>query len=211
MSPRSLPLPSHATVVAYAALAIALGGSVASAATMINGGSIKPHTVPGTALKNHTLSETQLNLSGLPDIPNPSTPYAANYLHNSGLVRLSGGQSRLLFNHAPWQVTATCVSVSPGVWNAETTLRNGGASSAQVATEYSNYGQSPSSVLAPGATANVGYDKVQNTAGESYGFNGGYNDIDVATLGGHSYLHANGLVGANAFGAACVWDLTFTN
>lgn len=83
--------------------------------------------MPGTALRNHTLSEAQLNLSALPDIPNPSTPYAANYVHNTGLIRLAGGQSRLLFNHAPWQVTATCVNVSPGVWDAQTSLRNTGA------------------------------------------------------------------------------------
>ncbi len=211
MSPRSLPLPGHATVVAYAALVVALGGSAASAAGLINGGSIKPHTVPGTALRNHTLSEAQLSLSGLPDIPNPSTPYAANYIHNTGLIRLAGGQSRLLFNHAPWQVTATCVNVSPGVWDAQTSLRNTGAVPAQVATEYSSYGQSATSMLGAGATTRVAYDEVQNKAGSSYVFNGGYNDFDVATLGGHAFLHANALIGANALGADCLWDVTFSN
>ncbi len=210
MLSRKFPVPGHATVVAYAALAVALGGSVAAASGLINGASIKAHTVPGTALRNHTLSETQLNLTQLPDIPNGATPFAANYAHNTGLIRLSGGLSRVLFNHTPWLVTATCQSVSPGIWKAETFVRNTGSVNAQVASEYAGY-SGPGMNAAPGVSIEVGYNSTQNSVGSGYAFDGGYNDFSAATVTGKSYLLGNGTIGANVFGANCVWDMTFSN
>lgn len=202
------PIPGHATVVAYAALVVALGGSVAAASGLIDGASIKAHTIPGTALRNHAVAETQLNLGQLPDVPNAATPFAPNYVHNTALIRLSGGQSRVLFNHAPWRVTATCQSVSPGVWEAHTFVRNTGHVAAQVLSEYSGY-QGPGINAMPGASVQVGYDATENTAGTGYGFDGGYNDFSAATLTGKSYLLGSGTIGANVFGAPCAWDLTF--
>jgi hypothetical protein len=61
---RELRRPSHATIVAYLALFVALGGSV-YAATKINGRSIKPKSIPGSRLKPNSVTGRQIKESTL--------------------------------------------------------------------------------------------------------------------------------------------------
>ncbi len=61
---RKLRRPSHATLVAYLALFIALGGSV-YAASKISGRTIKPHSLPGNRLKANSVTGRQINESSL--------------------------------------------------------------------------------------------------------------------------------------------------
>ena len=63
--------PSHATVVAYLALFVALGGSV-YAAGKLNGKQIKPNTIPGNRLKANSVTGKQINASTLGTVPNAS-------------------------------------------------------------------------------------------------------------------------------------------
>lgn len=59
-----LKRPSHATLVAYLALFVALGGTV-YAASKINGRAIKPKSIPGNRLKPNSVTGTQVKESGL--------------------------------------------------------------------------------------------------------------------------------------------------
>src|SRR5947207_12594683 len=63
-NPLKLRRPSHATIVAYLALFVALGGSV-YAATRIDGRSIKPHSIPGNRLKPDSVTGRQVKESSL--------------------------------------------------------------------------------------------------------------------------------------------------
>jgi hypothetical protein len=61
---RKLSRPSHATLVAYLALFVALGGTV-YAATKINGKSIKPKSIPGNRLKPNSVTGREVKESSL--------------------------------------------------------------------------------------------------------------------------------------------------
>jgi hypothetical protein len=108
--------PRHATVVAYLALFIALGGSAYAAAT-ISGSSIKKNSIPGNRLKkagvagdrlrNNTVTGRQVRESSLAQVPqaalaananalgaNPSSAFGAG-LVNGSLYRVPNGTSRV--------------------------------------------------------------------------------------------------------------------
>ena len=61
---RKLKRPSHATLVAYLALFVALGGTV-YAASKINGKVIKPRSIPGNRLKPNSVTGRQVKESSL--------------------------------------------------------------------------------------------------------------------------------------------------
>jgi hypothetical protein len=61
---RKLRRPSHATLVAYLALFIGLGGTV-YAATKINGKTIRPKSIPGNRLKLNSVTGRQIKESSL--------------------------------------------------------------------------------------------------------------------------------------------------
>jgi hypothetical protein len=61
---RKLRRPSHATLVAYLALFVALGGTV-YAASKINGKSIKPKSIPGNRLEPNSVTGRQIKESTL--------------------------------------------------------------------------------------------------------------------------------------------------
>jgi hypothetical protein len=68
---KRLKRPSHATVVAYVALFLALsGGAIAIAGgTKINGSKLKKRSVAGKKLKKHTITGTEVNLNKLGKVP----------------------------------------------------------------------------------------------------------------------------------------------
>src|SRR3954452_14173783 len=67
--------PSHATVVAYLALFVALGGS-GYAAVEINGGDIKDRTIIAKKVKKDALTGTEIKESKLDRVPSAAS--AAN-------------------------------------------------------------------------------------------------------------------------------------
>jgi hypothetical protein len=67
-----------ATVIATAALFVALGGTAYSAASTINGGEIKVHSIPGNRLELHTLTGTDINLQKLGTVPDASHANASS-------------------------------------------------------------------------------------------------------------------------------------
>src|SRR4051794_28032481 len=84
--------PRHATVVAYLALFIALGGSAYAAAT-INGSAIKKNSIPGNRLKtrgvggdrlrNNSVTGRQVRESSLARVPEAALAADANALGGS--------------------------------------------------------------------------------------------------------------------------------
>jgi len=69
--------PSHATVVAYLALFVALGGSV-YAASHINGRQIRRNSLPGNRLRNHSVRGRKIKLSTLGTVPSAAHAFAAD-------------------------------------------------------------------------------------------------------------------------------------
>jgi hypothetical protein len=70
-------VPSAATLISLIALMVAVGGTAYSA-TMINGSDIKPRSIPGDRLQNHTLTGTQINVEELGTVPNASHANASS-------------------------------------------------------------------------------------------------------------------------------------
>src|SRR3954453_16099558 len=93
--------PSHATVVAYLALFVALGGS-GYAAVEINGGDIKDRTIIAKKVKKDALTGTEIKESKLGRVPS-----AANAANGSKL----GGRPASAY--APSGCPAGMVKVGP--------------------------------------------------------------------------------------------------
>jgi len=88
--------PGHATIVAYLALFIALGGSAFAAKTAITGkqikngtitaADIKKHSIKGVDLANNTLTGTQINEAKLGTVPSATNATNATNAGNAGTV-----------------------------------------------------------------------------------------------------------------------------
>jgi hypothetical protein len=88
--------PSHATIVAYLALFIALGGSAFAAKTVITGKQIKNGTITGADIKNgsikgkdlakNTLTGTQINEAKLGTVPRATNATNATNAGNANTV-----------------------------------------------------------------------------------------------------------------------------
>ena len=61
---------TYANVVSTLCLFILLGGSAVAAQHFIKGKSIKPNSLPGNRLQNHTITGKQVNLGALGQVPN---------------------------------------------------------------------------------------------------------------------------------------------
>lgn len=85
--------PSGAMVVAVIALIVAMTGSAFAGPleTLINGSSIKKHSIPGNRLINHTLTGQQINLSKLGAVPHAGTAASAAHATTAAnAVKLGG-------------------------------------------------------------------------------------------------------------------------
>jgi hypothetical protein len=87
----------HATVVAYLALFLAVGGGAFAIAksTKINGSKLKKRSVAGAKLKKHTITGTEVNLGKLGKVPTAAaadtaaTANVANSLANQTALKLT--------------------------------------------------------------------------------------------------------------------------
>jgi hypothetical protein len=125
--------PSGAMVVAVIALVVALAGTAfagpvaAIASKLIDGSTIKPHTIPGNRLVDHTLTGRQLNKSKLGTIPRAHLADLAgnaarlggaapgSYLASSNLLRWNyamnkGSAAHKIGQFGPLTLTATCAA-----------------------------------------------------------------------------------------------------
>jgi hypothetical protein len=140
--------PSAAMVVAIAALVVAMTGSAIAGPikALINGSSIKKHSIAGNRLANHTLTGAQINLKKLGTVPsakqaaraknatnatNATTAAnalalggqpAASYFSASKLLRwnftMNKGNPAHTFTYGPLTFAATC-QADGGNTNAE--------------------------------------------------------------------------------------------
>jgi hypothetical protein len=107
---KRLKRPSHATVVAYVALFLALsGGAIAIAGgTKINGSKLKKRSVAGKKLKKHTITGTEVNLNKLGKVPTAGTADTAG----------TANVANSLANLSPLKVTKTTSSASGATYEA---------------------------------------------------------------------------------------------
>lgn len=76
--------PSASMSVAIIALVVAASGTAVAASTLVNGDKlIKKGTLSGNRLRNHTITETQVNLSKLGTVPSASNANHANSADNA--------------------------------------------------------------------------------------------------------------------------------
>jgi Sulfatase-modifying factor enzyme 1 len=126
---------NHATVVAYLALFVALGGS-GYAAVNINGSQLKNRSVAGKKLKKNTLTGTEIKESKLGKVPR------AKHADSAGLATSANNASMLAGRPASGYASAACphdmVRVGPtcidryeaSVWSSPTGGTQYGVSSA---------------------------------------------------------------------------------
>jgi hypothetical protein len=102
---------TYANVVATLALFIALGGSAVAAGQLINGGSIKPRTIPGNRLENHAITGRQVDPNQLGQVPQATR---AELARNAS--RLAGAPASSYRLHCPPgldQAADLCFEPSP--------------------------------------------------------------------------------------------------
>ena len=85
--------PRHATVVAYLALILAVGGGTfaiaAKHSTKINGAKLKKRSVAGSRLKKNTITGTEVNEAKLGKVPTAGTADVANSLATMTALKLT--------------------------------------------------------------------------------------------------------------------------
>jgi len=108
--------PRHATVVAYLALFVALGGTVYAAAT-INGRQIKKNSIPGNRLRRKSVTGTQVNSSTLGLVPNAAHANDADQLGGSPASAFLKGPGATTFSTTLPQgtVNGTVATLSNGI------------------------------------------------------------------------------------------------
>jgi hypothetical protein len=82
----------HATIVAYLALFLAVGGGAFAIAkgTKINGSKLKKRSVAAAKLKKHTLTGTEINLSKLGTVPKAKASETATTASTAGSATVAG-------------------------------------------------------------------------------------------------------------------------
>lgn len=132
MSRRTRRRPSAALVVAVIALVVAFAGTAVAgpvarfAKNLIDGSSIKKHSIPANRLENHSITAQQLKASKLGTVPHAKlADTAANaarlggappsaYLPASKLVRwnfsMNKGNAARAIGLGPMRLTATCAA-----------------------------------------------------------------------------------------------------
>jgi hypothetical protein len=100
-----LRISGHATVVAYLALFLALGGGAIAVAggERINGSKLKKRSVAGGKLKKHTITGTEVNLSKLGKVPSAN---AADSATTAGTADVAGSLAAMT-SFRSFRTTAT--------------------------------------------------------------------------------------------------------
>lgn len=200
------------TLIAMCALFVALGGP-AYAAKKISGSTIANRSIPATKIKKNALGPNEINESKLakklPSVPNAKLAERATStdgLYNSGLIKLSVGQQKVVTTRGPFEFTAVCVDGGAGVVNADLNVKNVGSVPAiEEDDEDSNY--NPPTTLAPGDSTDVFYS-VSNSS--PYWFGESYNMFALASEDGTA-INGQGQIGVKVLGADCAFQLNLFN
>ena len=96
----------------------------------------------------------------------------------------------------------------PGVSIARLMLTNTGSRPMDVQSEQTYRDRAVLRVV-HNETKDVSYQHVENSPGESYFFDGGYNDFSGGPVDGSAYLSGGGAMGVHVLGADCVFALHF--
>ncbi len=86
---KKLRRPGHATIVAYLALILAVGGGTFAVAKKgggkkINGAKLKKRSVPAGKLKKHTITGNEVNLNKLGKVPSAKAADTAGSATSAG-------------------------------------------------------------------------------------------------------------------------------
>jgi hypothetical protein len=96
---RSLKRPRHATIVAYLALILAVGGGTFAVAakhsSKINGGKLKKRSVAGAKLKKNTITGAEVNESKLGKVPSAGTADTAGSANTANTAKVAESLTKL--------------------------------------------------------------------------------------------------------------------
>ncbi len=121
---------------------------------------------------------------------------------NSGLVKLSIGETRVLLTKGPFTFTAKCEDGGAGVVNASMKVKNNGATAGLFESDSeSNYADP---VLDPGEELDAFYPVSQSA---NYWFGEYYNMFSATSEDGSTSIIGNGNIGVKVLGADCVFQL----
>lgn len=204
------PLRKHITyanVMATLAVFVALGGS-AYAAAKINGGSIKPHSIPANRLEKDAVVDhaklsdrtTQLLVSGSARKGRRERSGDARELAaeagSDGLVKLSVGDTKTILSSDPFSFDASCVGGPSGSAKLELYAKTTEAG----AIEADNVIHASGTPLEPGAPVEVA--NVSFEAGQM--FTPGVGRVALAAPSGATLNVGAYNVGIHVLGADCV-------
>ena len=109
----------HATVVAYLALFLAVGGGAFAIAksTKINGAKLKKRSVAGAKLKKHTITATEVNLNKLGTVPKAKAAETATTATTAGTAG-TANVANSLATMTPLKLTKVTSSASGATFEA---------------------------------------------------------------------------------------------
>ncbi len=195
---------TSAHAIALLALFVAVGGT-AYAATAIGTKQIKNNAVTTAKIKNNAVTTAKIKNNAVTSAKIASrsvTPAKMSEYTNSGLVKLSNGESKVLLTKGPFKFTAKCVDGGGGVSIANLTAKNTGSEAGLFESDYlSNYNDP---VFDPGEELQAFYEVNQSVP---YWFGEVYNMFSATSANGSTSLYGGGNLGVKVLGSDCVYQL----
>ncbi len=205
---------SSAHLIALLALFVALG-SGAYAANKVGTKQIKNKAVTTQKLKgaavttgkiaNGAVVESKLHNNAVTSFKLANGAVTAEKLAeytNSGLVKLSIGETKVLLTKGPFTFTAKCEDGGAGVVNASMTVKNTGGTAGLFESDYESNYNDP--VLDPGEELNAFYSVSQSVP---YWFGEYYNLFSATSDDGSTSITGSGNIGVKVLGTDCVYQL----
>jgi len=195
---------SSAHLIALLALFVALG-SGAYAANKVGTKQIKNKAVSTQKLKGGAVTTGKIANGAVTAAKLKNKAVTASKLAeytNSGLVKLSIGETKVLLTKGPFTFTAKCEDGGAGLVNATMNVKNtGGTAGLFESDSESNYADP---VLDPGEELEAFYPVSQSA---NYWFGEYYNLFSATSDDGSTSITGNGNIGVKVLGADCVFQL----
>ena len=195
---------SSAHLIALLALFVALG-SGAYAANKVGTKQIKNKAVSTQKLKGGAVTTGKIANGAVTAAKLKNKAVTASKLAeytNSGLVKLSIGETKVLLTKGPFTFTAKCEDGGAGVVNASMTVKNTGGTAGLFESDYESNYNDP--VLDPGEELNAFYSVSQSVP---YWFGEYYNLFSATSDDGSTSITGSGNIGVKVLGADCVYQL----
>ncbi|MCB0860103.1 MAG: hypothetical protein KDB54_05555 [Solirubrobacterales bacterium] len=180
---------TEAKIKGNAVTAAKIGGGAVTAAKLADG-SVTLAKVAEDAISTDSLKNGVV------------TPGKTSFFLDSGLIKLSKGETQTLLSEGPFTMTAVCEDGGFDSVKANLKIKNTSAEDTLIYSAYVDNFNAP--VAIPGQEFDAFYPVDQSIP---YWFGTAYNDFSATSADGNTSLYGGGNIGVNVLGADCVYQL----